>query len=43
MNRSSMYINLLALFREGAITLDDLDGLSDELQGQFRFLMRDRD
>ena len=34
MSRSSMYINLLALLRDGAITLNDLDGFSDDLRKQ---------
>ncbi|MCR4642002.1 MAG: multidrug transporter [Lachnospiraceae bacterium] len=32
MRRSMMYGNILALIQEGAITLEDLDGFSDELR-----------
>ncbi len=42
MSRSSMYGNLLSLFHEGAITLDDLDGFSDDLRERFMFVLRDR-
>ena len=31
MRRSTMLYNLIALYREGAITIDDLDGFSDKL------------
>lgn len=43
MSRSNMYTNLLALLRDGVITLDDLDGFSDDLQERFAFVMRDKD
>ena len=43
MSRSNMYTNLLALLQEGAITLADLDGFSEDLRGRFAFVMRNRD
>jgi len=42
MSRSNMYTNLLALLQEGVITLDDLDGFSDDLRERFAFVMRKR-
>lgn len=42
-NRSNMYLNIINLLSEGVITLDDLDGFSDDLQEKMAFLMRDRD
>ena len=35
MSRSNMHRNLLALLREGVITLDDLEGFSDELRESY--------
>ena len=43
MSRSNMYTNLLALLQEGMITLDDLDGFSEDLQERFAFVMRERE
>ena len=40
MSRSSMYGNLLSLFHEGTITLDDLDGFSDALRERFSFVVQ---
>lgn len=40
MSRSNMYTNLLALLHDGVITLDDLDGFSDDLRERFAFVMR---
>ncbi len=40
MSRSKMYQNMMALFDEGVITLDDLDEFSDELKGRFAFLFK---
>ena len=31
MKRSEMFYNIVSLIREGAITLEDLDGFSEEL------------
>ena len=42
MSRSNMYTNLLALLRDGVITLEDLEGFSDDLRERFAFVMRDR-
>jgi hypothetical protein len=42
MSRSNMYTNLLALLQDGVITLDDLEGFSDDLRERFAFVMRDR-
>lgn len=38
MRRSTMIHNLLSLLQEGAITLDDLDGFSDEVTERVRFV-----
>ena len=43
MSRSNMYLNLINLLSEGVITLDDLDGFSDDLREKMAFVMRDRD
>lgn len=43
MSRSNMYLNLMNLLSEGVITLDDLDGFSDDLREKMAFVMRDRD
>lgn len=40
MSRSNMYTNLLALIQDGVITLDDLEGFSDDLKERFAFLYR---
>jgi hypothetical protein len=37
-----MYHNLLSLLDEGAITLDDLAGFSEDLRDSFAFVMRNR-
>lgn len=42
MSRSNMYLNIINLLAEGAITLQDLDGFSDELREKMAFVMRDR-
>ena len=41
--RSMMETNIMDLLGEGAITLDDLDGFSDELQEKMAFLMQRHD
>ena len=41
--RSMMETNIMNLLDEGAITLDDLDGFSDELQEKMAFLMQRHD
>jgi len=43
MSRSNMYTNLLALLQNGVITLDDLEGFSEDLRERFAFVMRNRD
>lgn len=40
MSRSHMVLNLINLFNCGAITLDDLDGFSEELQDHMKLIMR---
>ena len=40
MSRSYMYQNILALLIEGAITLDDLDGFTDDTREVMTFLMK---
>ena len=40
MSRSCMYQNILALLIEGAITLDDLDGFTDDTREVMTFLMK---
>ena len=40
MSRSCMYQNILALPIEGAITLDDLDGFTDDTREVMTFLMK---
>ena len=40
MSRSYMYQNILALLIEGVITLDDLDGFTDDLREVMTFLMK---
>ena len=42
MRRSVMFPNLIDLLREGAITLDDLEGFSDELRESLAFVTRSR-
>jgi hypothetical protein len=39
MSKPMMQTNLLLLLREGAITVDDLKGFSDDLREQMMFLM----
>ena len=39
MSRSSVIFNIVDLIREGAITLDDLAGFSEELQAQVQFFI----
>lgn len=41
MRRSTMASNLIELIQEGAITLDDLDGFSEDLRGRLEFVFRD--
>ena len=43
MRRSVMDQNIINLLAEGAITLDDLDGFSEELRDRMTFLMRNHD
>ena len=43
MSRSNMYTILLALLQNGVITLDDLEGFSEDLRERFAFVMRNRD
>ena len=40
MSRSYMYQNILALLIEGVITLDDLDGFTDDTREVMAFLMK---
>ena len=40
MRRSVMFPNLIDLLREGAITLDDLEGFSDDLKESLRAVIR---
>lgn len=42
MRRSNMYVNLLSLLQEGAITMDDLEGFSDDLLERLSFMMSPR-
>ena len=42
MRRSVMFPNLIDLLRDGAITLDDLDGFSDELRENLAFVTQNR-
>ena len=42
MSRSKMHGNLIALLDEGAITLDDLEGFSEELQESMKFIFKNR-
>ena len=39
MRRSMLAHNLIELLQEGVITLDDLDGFSESLQGALRFML----
>ena len=41
MSRSNMYYNMLNLLAEGAITLDDLDGFSDDLRERMAYVLRE--
>lgn len=40
MRRSMMFTNLLSLLQEGAITQEDLEGFSEDLQERIAFMMR---
>ena len=40
MSRSMMVTNILSLLNEDVITLDDLDGFSDDLTERIRFVFR---
>ena len=40
MRRSEMIYNLISLINEGAITLDDLDGFSEDLKERIAFVTR---
>ncbi len=40
MSRSNMYTNLLALLQDDVITLEDLDGFSEELREKMAFVIR---
>lgn len=42
MSRSYMYMNILALLADGAITLEDLNGFSEDVRERMAFIMRDR-
>lgn len=42
MSRSNMYTNLFALLQDGVITLNDLDGFSDDLRERFAFVIRNQ-
>ena len=42
MSRSKMYNNLFSLLSEGAITLQDLEDFSEDLQEEFALVMRDQ-
>ena len=41
MSRSYMYTNLVDLLQEDVITLDDLDGFSDDLRERLAFVIRE--
>ena len=41
MSRSQLHLNMASLMREGAITAEDLDGFSDEMKRELRFLIGD--
>lgn len=43
MRRSMMWSNLIDLLRDKVITLDDLDGFSDDLVEKLRFLFTERE
>ena len=43
MSRSNMYQNLMCLLTDGVITLDDLDGFSDDLRDKMKLILLDRD
>lgn len=43
MRRSMMWNNLIDLLREEVITLDDLDGFSEDLVEKLRFLFTERE
>ena len=43
MSRSKMEHNILSLLDEGAITLDNLEGFSDELKERLGFLFKKQD
>lgn len=42
MRRSMMYNNILSLIDDDVIGIDDLDGFSDELREQIKFVTRNR-
>lgn len=42
MSRSNMYHNILGLLTDGTITIDDLEGFSDDLRERVAFVTRDR-
>lgn len=42
MSRSNMYMNILALLADGAITLEDLADFSEDLRERIAFVTRDR-
>ena len=42
MSRSYMYHNILALLADGVITLEDLDGFSEDLRENVAFVNRER-
>ena len=43
MSRSNMFLNMINLLSEGVITLDDLDGFSEDLREKMAFVMRRTD
>ena len=43
MSQPNTYLNIINLLSAGVITLDDLDGFSDDLRAKIAFVMRDRD
>ena len=43
MSRTYMELNIMNLICDGVITLDDLDGFSDDLREKMAFVMRERE
>lgn len=42
MSRSNMYYNILGLLSDGTITMDDLEGFSEDLRERVAFVTRER-